>query len=96
MAEPVVRYQAYLLDESGQRIPVQAAGLVIELAPGKELQLDLQGHPNHVGALTIRAGSELDAGNHGGELSLIVVRPGAANLVHLDVEHYPWQDSSSS
>ncbi|MEZ7860808.1 MAG: hypothetical protein QMB70_06805 [Aeromonadaceae bacterium] len=89
-----VVYPTYLITASGERIPLEANSLVIELAPGRELELDLVAYPNHEGQLTIRAGSELDAGNHGGQLSLLVVRPGASNLVHIGVERLPWQDSA--
>ena len=90
-----VVYPTYLITASGERIPLEANSLVIELAPGRELELDLVAYPNHEGQLTIRAGSELDAGNHGGQLSLLVVRPSASNLVHIGVERLPWQDSAS-
>ncbi len=89
-----VVYPTYLITASGERIPLEADSLVIELAPGRELELDLVAYPNHEGQLTIRAGSELDAGNHGGQLSLLVVRPSASNLVHIGVERLPWQDSA--
>lgn len=89
-----VVYPTYLITASGERIPLAADSLVIELAPGRELELDLVAYPNHEGQLTIRAGSELDAGNHGGQLSLLVVRPSASNLVHIGVERLPWQDSA--
>ena len=93
MSDSIQRYQAYLLDPQGERVPLSGDSLIIELAPGKELQVELLSHPNHEGSLTVRAGSELESGNHAGLLSLIVVRPGASNLIHLGVEHYPWQDS---
>lgn len=89
-----VVYPTYLITASGERIPLEADSLVIELAPGRELELDLVAYPNHEGQLTIRAGSELDAGNHGGQLSLLVVRPSASNMVHIGVERLPWQDSA--
>ena len=90
-----VVYPTYLITASGERIPLEANSLVIELAPGRELELDLVAYPNHEGQLTIRAGSELDAGNHGGQLSLLVVRPSASTLVHIGVERLRWQDSAA-
>ena len=90
-----VVYPTYLITAAGERFPVEAESLVIELAPGRELELDLVAYPNHEEQLTIRAGSELDAGNHSGQLSLLVVRPSASNLLHVGVEHLPWQDSGT-
>ena len=95
MSDTLPRYQAYFLGEDGQRIPVLGDTLVVELSPGKEVQVDLCYHPAHEGNLTIRTGSELESDNHSGMLSLLVVRPGASNLVHVGVEHYPWQDSAA-
>ena len=90
-----VVYPTYLITASGERIPLEANSLVIELAPGRELELDLVAYPNHEGQLTIRAGSELDAGNHSGQLSRLVIRPSASNLLHVGVEHLPWQDGGT-
>jgi hypothetical protein len=95
MSDTLPRYQAYFLGEDGQRIPVLGDTLVVELAAGKEVQVDLRYQPAHQGNLTIRTGSELESDSHSGMLSLLVVRPAAANLVHVGVEHYPWQDSAS-
>ena len=90
-----VVYPTYLITASGERIPLEADSLVIELAPGRELELDLVVYPNHEGQLTIRAGSELDAGNHSGQLSRLVIRPSASNLLHVGVEHLPWLDGGT-
>ncbi len=90
-----VIYPTFLITATGERSPVDAESLVIELAPGRELELDLVAYPNHEGPLTLRAGSELDTGNHGGQLSRLVVRPGASNLLHVGVEHLPRQDSDT-
>ncbi|GAA4503001.1 hypothetical protein [Pseudaeromonas paramecii] len=87
-------YRVYAVDGEGQRQPLSVHGLVIELEPGKELELVLQAHPNHPGQLLVRTGSELEAGSAGGSLAVLVVRPGGCNQLHLAVEHHPWRDLS--
>lgn len=85
-------YRAFLITPSGERLPLEGQALVVELEPGKEIELDLTPHPNHPGDLVVRTGSELDVGNRAGHLAMLVLRPAACNLVHLSVEHHPWQE----
>ncbi len=92
MSEKQPLYRAYLITEQGERQPIDARSIVIELEPDKEIELDLQPHPNYLGGLEIRAGSELDSSTDSGHLSMLVVRPGGCNLVHLSVEQLPWRD----
>jgi len=92
MSEKQTPYRAYLITEQGERQPISAKSIVIELEPDKEIELDLHPHPNYLGGLEIRAGSELDSDSVSGRLSMLVVRPGGCNLIHLSVEQLPWLD----
>jgi hypothetical protein len=86
-------YKAYLVAPDGTKTPVVAHGIVIELGPNLELELDLAPHPNHAGGLPIRAGPErtLAELENSGFSSSLVVRPGASNVIHVLVERHPWQ-----
>jgi hypothetical protein len=70
-------YKAYLVSADGARTPLHAQAIVIELANGAELQLDLTAHPNHHGGLPIRAGPEqsLVEMQESGLSPTVVVRP---------------------
>ncbi len=89
-------YQATVIDAQGQRVTLtDARQLVIELAPGKELELDLQHLATHEGEVTLRAGCELAADAHSGQLAVLVMRPAACNVMQVGVEAHPWQDSAA-
>lgn len=89
-------YRAALIDEQGQRVELTGARqLVIELAPDKELELDLQHLDTHAGEVTLRAGCELAADAHSGQLAVLVLRPASCNVMQVGMEVHPWQDSAS-
>ncbi len=85
-------YRTRLVSADGTETPVDAHGIIIELGPGLELDLDLAPHPNHAGGLVICAGPSLSLAEleKGGLYSSLAVRPGASNVIHVFVERHPW------
>src|SRR5262249_33740418 len=86
-------YKAYLLSADGSRTPVTAHGIVIELGPDLEVELDLAPHPNHAGGLAITTGPERTLADRekSGFSSSLLVRPGACNVIHVFLERHPWR-----
>lgn len=78
-------YRLHLVAADGTRTPAATHGVVIELGPGREVELDLAPHPHHATGLPITAcpAEERDIA------SALVVRLGAANVIHLPVERRP-------
>jgi hypothetical protein len=83
-------YKAYAVSADGNRTPLDAHSIVVELGAGAELELDLAPHPNFDGELSIRAGPEqsLEHMQQTGSYPSLVVRAGAANALLVSVEHH--------
>lgn len=72
-------YRVFAVLDDGSRALVRARRLVIDLAPDRELIIELQDY-NDRHELVLRTESEED------RCSSVVIRPGACNLIHLALE----------
>ncbi len=81
-------YRVYALDAGGNRTPIQAYGIVIELRSGIEMEVDLAPHPNFSGQLVLMtpATSNMKAEYDAGNLDDFAVSFGSSNVLHVLVE----------
>ena len=81
-------YKAYALGANGARRPIDAHGIVIELRPGIEVEMDLAPHPGFAGHLILstpprpRMKRLYDAG----KVDDFAVVFGGSNVLHVLVE----------
>jgi hypothetical protein len=81
-------HRAYVLLANGVRKPLKARGIVVELRPGIEIEIDLAPHRNFAGQLVLftpprsTMKAELDAGN----ADDFAVLFGGANVLHVLVD----------
>jgi hypothetical protein len=89
MRAPRIRpYKAYSLDEQGNRTPLKAHAVVVELRPGIEIEVDLAPHPNFRGQLPIVTPpmAEMKRLYDEGRVDDFAVLFGASNVLHVMVE----------
>lgn len=81
-------YKAYSLDAQGRRTPLEAHGVVIELRPGIEVEINLAPHPNFLGRLpmTTPPMAEMERLYNEGHVDDFAVVFGASNVLHVLVE----------
>jgi hypothetical protein len=72
-------YRVFAVLDDGSRVLVRARQLVIDLAPDRELIIELQDYKERH-ELVLRTESSED------RYSSVVIRPGACNLIHLALE----------
>jgi hypothetical protein len=96
-------YKAYALDADGKRTPIRAHGIVVELRPGIEVQIDFAQHPNFAGQLCMLTPPphEMERTQAKGILDDFAVGFGGANVLHVWVERRvtdrvpPWEKPQS-
>jgi hypothetical protein len=81
-------YRAYSLDARGNRTPLEAHGVVIELRPGIEIEVNLAPHPNFRGRLPVHTPpmAEMERLYDEGLVDDFAVVFGASNVLHVMVE----------
>jgi hypothetical protein len=81
-------YRAYALDADGTRTPLEAHGLVVELRPGIEVEIDFAPHPSFAGRLTMYTPptTQMRQVQEQGILDDFTVVFGAQNVLHVWVE----------
>ena len=81
-------YKVYALGADGSRSSLQAHGIVVELRPGIEVEVEFAPHPNFAGhlVLTTPATPRMEAEYRAGNIDDFSVIFGAANVLHVLVE----------
>jgi hypothetical protein len=81
-------YKAYALRADGTRRPLDAHGIVVELRPGIEVELDLAPHPAFAGHLTLLTppSRRMKRLYDEGKVDDFAVLFGASNVLHVLVE----------
>lgn len=79
----------FAITEQGDKLPVNAKRLLIELSDGKKLTLDFE-HPHHEIGLRSYWGDDEFAMAE--KFTTISVTPGACNVINLDVN--AWESKS--
>jgi hypothetical protein len=81
-------YKAYALAADGTRPPLDAHGIVVELRPGIEVEIDFAPHPAFAGQLTMLTPPppEMERAQKRGLFDNFAVFFGGANVLHVWVE----------
>jgi hypothetical protein len=81
-------YKAYSLDADGTRRPLEVHGVVIELRPGIEIEINFAPHPNLRGHLTMCTppAAQMERAYDEGMIDDFAVMFGASNVLHVWVE----------
>ncbi len=81
----IAPYRCFSLSSSGVRTPLEAHGVVVQLAPGIEVQIDLAPHPAFEGQLCLVTPSFRNMKRRYGEGKVddFAVMFGAANVLHV-------------
>jgi hypothetical protein len=93
-------YKAYALDADGKRRPLRAHGIVVELRPGIEVEIDFAPHPNFEGQLCMLTPPppEMERTQAKGILDDFAVGFGGGNVLHVWVQRRvtdqvpPWKE----
>jgi hypothetical protein len=96
-------YKAYALDAEGKRRPLRAHGIVVELRPGIEVEIDFAPHLGFAGQLCMLTPPprEMERTQAKGILDDFAVGFGGANVLHVWVERRitdhapPWKERPS-
>lgn len=81
-------YRVFALDANGHKRPLEAHGVVIEIRPGVEVEVDFAPHPNFAGQLVLftPAIARMERLQRNGVLDDFVVVFGGSNVLHVAVE----------
>ncbi|MEM5528484.1 hypothetical protein WN093_06605 [Gammaproteobacteria bacterium AS21] len=79
-------YKVFSINQNGERSEIDAQSIIIELDEGKCLELDVNPHPNHHGALPISITLDLNKPINANAHSIFNIKPAASNVIHLHVE----------
>lgn len=81
-------YKAYALRANGSRVPLDAHGIIVELAPGIEVEIDFAPHPGFAGELTLMTPPppRMKRLYDEGKVDDFAVSFGASNVLHVWVE----------
>ena len=85
--DPPYRVYAVRADGTRAKTPLAVYGLIVELKPGIEIEIDFAPHPNFAGDLTMFAAptAKMARLQDSGKLDDFTVRFGAANVLHVEV-----------
>ena len=81
-------YKAYALRANGSRVPLEAHGIIVELAPGIEVEIVLAPHPGFAGHLSLLTPPppRMKRLYDEGKVDDFAVYFGASNVLHVWVE----------
>lgn len=83
-------YKAYCITKEGNKTELNAENIIIELAPDKEIKICLKAHPFGLSIGDCFDPKSDDIPTH---YSVIAVRPGACNIIHVDIdERHPFSE----
>ncbi|MCP4994389.1 MAG: hypothetical protein GY934_11480 [Gammaproteobacteria bacterium] len=83
--ENIQNYKAICISKDGCREELDAQKIIIELALDKQITIELSQHPS---GLTIGDIVEPDPDLIPTHFSVLTIRPGACNIIHVDVDRY--------
>lgn len=89
--ERAAKHKVFALNANGKRTPLDAHGVIIELRPGIEVEIDFAPHPNFSGRLLMRTPPtrRMRTVYEAGWLDDFAVIFGATNVLHVFVERRP-------